>query len=178
MSWVWSKSKTIKSVQYLTDLLYFVSHQSDNNSSDAAFLKFDLEKSKVKVMVEVKVQGHIVQPVSNQCTSFLFHINRTKHSWDMSNRVLDLEKTHPKFSKKMWQKRICYRIPPKSNQVMTMTRGMHLLSFVVIGWVVLTLSCRQANFCLSMSQPWPWVKVTQRSSNTFCQTKIFLVPNI
>ena len=33
-----------------------------------------------------------------------FHLNRTNHSWDMSNRVFDLEKTHPKFSKKIWQK--------------------------------------------------------------------------
>ena len=56
-------------------------------------------------MGEVKGEGHIVHPVSNQCTSFSFHINRTNHSWDMSNRVFDLEKTHPKFSKKIWQKK-------------------------------------------------------------------------
>ena len=36
--------------------------------------------------------GHIAHPVSNRCTSFWFHINWTKHSWDLSNRVLDLEK--------------------------------------------------------------------------------------
>ena len=83
----------------------FVSHQSDNNSWDTAILKFDLEKSGVKVMSEVNGQCHIVHPVSNQCTSFSFHINRTNHSWDMSNRVFDLAKTHPKFSKKIWQKR-------------------------------------------------------------------------
>ena len=29
-----------------------------------------------------------------------------------------------------------------------------------------------------MSQPWPWVKVTERSSNTFSQTYTFFVPNI
>ena len=53
----------------------------------------------------MKGQCHIVYPVSNQCTSFSFHINCTNHSWDMSNRVFDLEKTHPKFSKKIWQKK-------------------------------------------------------------------------
>ena len=37
----------------------------------------------------------------------------------------------------------------------------------MIGWVVLTLSWRQANFCLSMSQPWPWVKIIKRSSSTY-----------
>ena len=62
------------------------------NSWHIAVLKFDFEKSKVKVMGEVKGQGHIVHPVSNQCTSFSFHINRTNQSWDMSNRVFDLEK--------------------------------------------------------------------------------------
>ena len=97
-------------------------HQSDNNSWDTAILKFDLEKSKVKVMGDVKSQGHIVHPVSNQCNSLSFHINRTNRSWDMSNRVFDLEKTYPKFSKKIWQNRASNRIPPKSNQVMTMTR--------------------------------------------------------
>ena len=51
-----------------------------NNSGDRAISKFDLETSKVKVMSEVKSQGHILYPVSNQCTSFSFHINQTNHS--------------------------------------------------------------------------------------------------
>ena len=63
-------------------------------SSDTAILKFDLEKSKVKVMGEVKGQGHIVHSVSNRCTSLSFPINPTNHSWDMSNKVFDLEKKH------------------------------------------------------------------------------------
>ena len=103
---------------------------------------------KVKIMGKVKGQGHIVHPVSNRCTSFLFHINRTNHSWDMSNRVFDLEKTHPKFSKKIWQKRISNKIPLKSNQVISMTRQILVPSFVVIGLVVITLSCRQA-YCFN-----------------------------
>ena len=80
-SWLWSKGKTIQSAQNLIDLFFF---------------KFDLEKTQVKVMVEVKGQGCIVHPVSNWSTSFLFHINGTTHSWHMSNRLLDLEKTHLK----------------------------------------------------------------------------------
>ena len=35
----------------------------------------------------------------------------------------------------------------KCNQVITMTRAIKLPHFVVIGWVVLTLLCRQTNFC-------------------------------
>ena len=58
----------------------FVSHQSDNSSLDIAILKFDLEKSKVNVMGEVKGQGHIIHPTSNRCTSFSLHINRTNRS--------------------------------------------------------------------------------------------------
>ena len=133
---------------------------------------------KLQGQVHGSGQGHIVNPLSILCTSFSFHINRTNQSWDMSNRVFDLEKTHPNFSKKSWQKRISNRISPKSNQVIRITREIKLPSFVVIGWVVLTLSCRQAIFCWSMLQLWPWVKVTKRSSSTFSQTYTFFVPNI
>ena len=66
-----SKGKTIQSAQYLNDFFFsFVSHQSDNNPWDTAILKCDLEKSKVKVMGEVKGQGHIIYPVSNRYTPF------------------------------------------------------------------------------------------------------------
>ena len=52
-------------------------------------------------MSEVKGQGPILYPVFNWSTSFSFHINRTNHSWDMAKIVFDLEKTHPKFYKKI-----------------------------------------------------------------------------
>ena len=70
---------------------YLVISNQTNNSWDTAMLKFDLETSKVKVMSEVKSQGHILYPVCNRCTSFLFHINWTNHSWDMTKIVFDLE---------------------------------------------------------------------------------------
>ena len=38
-------------------------------------------------MGEVKGHCHIVHPVSNRCTSFLFHINLTNHTRDVSNSV-------------------------------------------------------------------------------------------
>ena len=47
---------------------------------------------------------------------------------------------------------------------------------LMIGRVVLTLSCRQANFCLSTLQPWPWVKVTERSPSTFLPDLYFICP--
>ena len=50
-----------------------------NNSWDRAISKFDLAKPKFKVLGEVKGQGHIVEPESNLCNSFLFHVPR---QWD------------------------------------------------------------------------------------------------
>ena len=103
-SWVWSKGKVIQLAQYHINSLRFSFHiNQTNNSWERAISKFDLEPSKVKVMSEVKGQGHILCPVSNQCPSFSFHINRTNHSWDMAKIVFDLEKTHPKFLKKICQ---------------------------------------------------------------------------
>ena len=51
-------------------------------------------------MSEVKGQYHIVYPVSNRSTSFTFHTIRTHPSENMAKRVIDLENTHPAFSKK------------------------------------------------------------------------------
>ena len=80
-----SRARSYSQPSILIHLLSFC-FTSDNNSRDTAILKLVLEKSKVKVMGEVK--GHIVHPVSNRCTSFSFHINRTNHSCDMSNSSL------------------------------------------------------------------------------------------
>ena len=65
-----------------------------------SILKFDLQTSQVKVMGEIKCEGHIIQPVSNSCTSFSFHINWTNNSWDVANRVWPCKNTFLKFTKK------------------------------------------------------------------------------
>ena len=141
----------------------FISHQSDNNSWDTAISKFDLETSKVKVMSEAKGQHHMVYPVSNRCTSFSFHINQTNHFWDMAKIVFDPEKTHPKCLKNFVKITVSIRTFPKSYQVITMTRAIKLPHFVVIGLVVLTSLCRQANFCWYIICP----KYLRCSSNSF-----------
>ena len=61
--------------------------------------------------------------------------------------TFDLEKIHPNFLKKICQNKGVDRTSPKSNQVIIMSRAIALPCFVVIRWVVLTLSRRQANFC-------------------------------
>ena len=144
-SWVWSKGKVIQSAQYHINSLPF--NFTPIRPTIPKIELFDLETSKVKVMSEVTGKGHILYPVSNQCTSFLFHINRTNHSWDMAKIVFDLEKTYPKFLKKFAKITVFNRISPTSNQVITMTRATRLSRFVVIRWMVLILSRRQANFC-------------------------------
>ena len=91
---------------------------------------------------------------------------------------LTLKKHIRNFQRKFAQIEVSTKIPPKCNQVISMTWAIYLPSFVMIGWSNLTLTCRQANFCLSMPQPWPWFKVMERSSSTFSQTHTFFVPNI
>ena len=81
--------------------ILFISYQSDQQFLRYNYLENDLETSKVKVISEVKDQGHISYPVSHWCFSFSFHINRTNPSWDMAKIVFDLEKTHLKFFKKI-----------------------------------------------------------------------------
>ena len=48
-------------------------------------------KSKVKVMVEVKVESHRVGVASYRLASLSFHVNRPSHSWDMTFSKFDLE---------------------------------------------------------------------------------------
>ena len=97
-SWVWSKVKVIQSAQYHINSLPF---HSTSIRPTIPISKFDLETSKVKVMSEVKGQGHLLYPVSNQYTSFSFHINRTNHSWDMAQIGFDLEKKKKKTKEKL-----------------------------------------------------------------------------
>ena len=64
--------------------------------SAIAFLRYDFFKiwpwkSKVKVMVEVKVERHKVGVTSYQLTSLSFHVNRPSHSWDTAFSKFDLE---------------------------------------------------------------------------------------
>ena len=55
------------------------------------FFKIWPWKSKVKVMGEVKVWSHNVSLTFYRLTSFLFHVNRSSHSWDTTFSKFDLE---------------------------------------------------------------------------------------
>ena len=92
----------VQSAQYPINSLPFISHQSDQQFLRYSYFKIWPWNIRGQVS-EVKGQGHILYPVSNWCTSFLFHSNQTNRSWDMAKTVFDLEKTHPHFSKKICQ---------------------------------------------------------------------------
>ena len=74
-----------------------------------------------KVKVKGQGQRHPSQR-SIQLTHFLlFHFKRTDHSKDMANRMFDWWKIHLKFYAKIhWKKKIL-RIPPRFDQVESMT---------------------------------------------------------
>ena len=91
-------SHTIGLVSYLICFL-FVSHQSDHNTWDTAISKFDLQKSKINVMGEVKGQDHIVDPESNNAPSF--RSTSSDQSFpEICPIVFDLAKTQLQFWKK------------------------------------------------------------------------------
>ena len=52
---------------------------------------FDLQNSKVKVMVKVKPIGHIWGLEFNRYVCFSFRGNRTTFGWDIANSIFDLE---------------------------------------------------------------------------------------
>ena len=54
---------------------------------------FDLQNSKVKVMVKVKPTGHIWGLGFNRYVCFSFRGNRIIFGWDVANSIFDLEKS-------------------------------------------------------------------------------------
>ena len=99
--WVWSKRKVIKSAQYhINSLRFHFTSIRPTIPEIELFRNLTLKHPRSSSWV-VKGQGHILYPVSNRCPSFSFHINRTKHSWDMAKIVFDLENRHPNFLKKI-----------------------------------------------------------------------------
>ena len=150
---------------------------SPPHSSNKAISNFDLETTRSRSWVRSKVKVTYFTQYPTDVPPFHFtSIGPTIP--EICPIVFVLEKHIQNFQRKFGKNWVSNKIPPKSNQVISMTKGISLPSSVVIGWVVLTLPCRQANLCLSMSQPWPWVKVTKGSSSTFSQTYTFIVPNI
>ena len=157
----------------------FISHQSDQQFLRYSY--FEIWPWNIQGQGHgwgQRSRSHIIPSIKPMHFLFISHQLDQSFLRYMTKVVFDLEKTHPKVLKKLAKITVSYRSAPKPNQVITMTRAMKLPCFVVIRWVVLTLSRRQANLCYSMPQPWPWVKVMERLSSTFPQTHIIFVSNI
>ena len=108
---------------------FLVSHQSDQQFLRKRYFNkwsWKNEGQGLKVRGEVKGQCHIVDPVSNRCTTFCLMSMRPimaeiwpKECWpDKKTKKLMC------FERKNWQKNISNRIPLKINQVIRMTRGI------------------------------------------------------
>ena len=67
---------------------------------------FDLQNSKVKVMVKFRPIGHIWGLEFNRYVCFSFHGNRTTFGWDIANSIFDLENSRSR----LW---------PRSNPMVT-----------------------------------------------------------
>ena len=146
MSWMWSNGKVTWSSQYPFNLLSF--HLTSIRPiipEIQLFRNLTFKHPRPSHEWGQRSRWHIY-PVTNRCT-FSFHINRTNKSRDMAKIVFDPEKTHPNFLQKVCQNYSFQQNFQKSNQVISMTRAIKLQRFVVMTWVVLTSSCRQANFC-------------------------------
>ena len=74
---------------------YFKFDQDDPWSRSCVWSKvkvmFDLQNSKVKVMVKVRPIGHIWGLEFNRYVCFSFRGNRTTFGWDIANSIFDLE---------------------------------------------------------------------------------------
>ena len=132
-------------------LIYFlfISHQSDQQSLGYSY--FEIWPWNIQGQGHESGQrsrSHIIPSIQLMHSLFVSHQSfLTNHSWDMAKIVFDPEKTHPNFKRKFAKITVSTELLPKSNKVITMTRAINLPCFVVIEWVVLTLWCRQTNFC-------------------------------
>ena len=106
-------------------------------------LKYQRSKSWVRSKVKITYMYYTLYP-TNACP---FHFTSIRPTIPIAIIVFDLKKHIQFFFRKFAKITVSYKTSPKSNQVRTMTRAIKLLRFVVIGWVVLTLSRRKANFC-------------------------------
>ena len=99
--------------------------------------------------------------MGNPSTTILYHIIITPtlniHIYictHISENIYVTKKT-PKQVAKIWLPNLVLYQTNKHDQ---RNIAIKFCSDCLDGPMVLTLSCRQAIFCLSMPQPWPWVK--------------------
>ena len=144
-SWVWSKGKVIHSAQYhIKSLRFKFTSIRPTIHEIKLFRNLTLKNPRSRSWVRSKVKVTYCTQHPTDALSFHFtSIGPTIHEmWP--KECLTLKKHIRFFLKKI---KVSDRTALKSNHEITMTRATKLPCFVVIWWVVLTLLCRQANFC-------------------------------
>ena len=118
------------------------------NSWDAAISKFDLENIQGQGHEWCQMpKSHIIFSIQTKHFRFRFTSIGPNIPEIWPKQCLALKKHIRIFLRKFAKIRVSNRTFPKSNQVIAITRTIKLLHCVVMGLVVLTLSCREAYFC-------------------------------
>ena len=103
-SWVWSKGKVIWSAQYpINSLPFHFTSIRPTIPEIQLFRNLTLKHPRSRSWVRSKVKVTFYTQYPTYALPFRFTSNQTNHIWDMAKIVSDLEKTHPKFLKKICQ---------------------------------------------------------------------------
>ena len=147
-SWVWSKGKVIQLAHYHNNSLsfHFTSIRPTIPEIEL-FRNLTLKhpRSRSWVRSNVKITYCTQYPTDALPFHFISIGPTIPEIWP--KKCFTLKKHIGIFKRKFAKITVSNRTSPKSDQVLLMTRAITLPCFVVIRWVVLTLSRRQANFC-------------------------------
>ena len=123
-SLVWSKHKTIQSAQCLNWFALFLFHINQITIPEIKlFWNLTLKNRRSRSWVRSKVEITKFTQYQTNAHPFCFtSIGPTIP--EICSIVFDLEKTHTKFSRQIWQKKVSNRILPKSYDLISMSRGM------------------------------------------------------
>ena len=144
---MWSKGKIIQSAQYHINSFHFHFTSIRPTILESYFEIWPWNIQGQGHEWGQRSMSHIVPSI--QPVHFLFVSHRSDQPFLRCGQkcVWPWKNTSEFFKRKIAKIKVSNRTSPKSNEVITMTRAIKLSWFVVIRWVVLTLSRRQAFFC-------------------------------
>ena len=146
-SCVWSKGKVIQSAQYhINSLPFHFTSIRPTISEIELFRNLTLKHPRSRAWVRSRSISHIVPSIQPMHFLFFSHQSDQPFLRYGQNSVWPW-KNISKFLKKICQSNSFQQNFSEISSGNNMTRVTKLPRFVVIRWVVLTLSCRQANFC-------------------------------
>ena len=147
-SWVCQRARSYNRPSIILTHFLFISHQSDQQFRRYSYFK--IWPWNIQGQCHEwgqRSRSHIVPSIQPMHFLFVSHQSDQPFLRYGEKSILILKKHIWNCLRKFAKITVFSRMYPKSNQVITMTRATKLPRFVMIWWVVLTLSCRQANFC-------------------------------